>query len=357
MPRGPAPRRPLPRMLNPENTPPKSPRARRQRSRTPTEPECETSSESESEGSPDDVRRSPPRRPSPTVSRPQGTSSTADVVKRTPRNTSTPRDQIERPKASPRVPGKQVQHQGNNFVCWVCVAVLVVVGIILGTMHSDAKSVSSPEGQQPQLSKEESILKALGNLGRNIDLIKAKFKGQCLTIWRDLEAGIAEVIRNPRRPTVFLFFSSEEDPMFCLARMIGNASKNALGSEEDLLLSPRDLGDDYGMALVQLKEKIERQKVVIVEHLLDIHPEAMKAFHNLCDRENPLVKEAIYILTMVVDGYKNESLIEFVENQLTLKLRGKVDEEKLQPLITRMTDGPIIHVQPEPGVKSCPLRY
>lgn len=83
----------------------------------------------------------------------------------------------------------------------------------------------------------------------------------------------------------------------------------------------------------------------------------MKAFHNLCDVYNPVVKDAIYILTMVVDGYDNEPVMEFVEQQLSVKLTGKIDEDKLQPLLTRLTDGAIIHVQPEPGIKRCPLVY
>lgn len=94
----------------------------------------------------------------------------------------------------------------------------------------------------------------------------------------------------------------------------------------------------------------------------------MKAFHNLCDSENPLVREAIYIFAMVIknnngSNFKRDRIMSpsesmrFLENQLTDKLFGKIDDDKLQPLITRMTDAVIVHVQPEPNVKTCPLRY
>ncbi|XP_011305940.1 uncharacterized protein TORIP isoform X2 [Fopius arisanus] len=340
----------------PKSIPFKSPTSR-SRSRTPTVPESENStSGSDSEGSPETAPGYSSRSRSSVVSGSPRQSSTSEIHRRTPRTPGpqAPRDRFDTSKTSTRNSGKQFQH---NYLCWGCVVILGIFLVIWGALNSDAMDVSFGETQEPELNEKKMMFEALENLGKNIDDIRARFREQYPSIWRDLEAGIAEVIRNPRRPTIFLLFSSEDNPMFCLAKMIGNASKTALRSEEDLLLSPEDLGNDYGMALEKLKGKIQRQKVVIVEHLLDIHPEAMKAFHNLCDRENPLVKEAIYILTMKIDGYTNEKLIEFVEKQLTLKLQGKIDEEKLQALITRMTDGAIIHVQPEPGVKSCPLRY
>lgn len=92
----------------------------------------------------------------------------------------------------------------------------------------------------------------------------------------------------------------------------------------------------------------------------------MRAFHNLCDSENPLVRNAIYILTMVNnkndnDNYKKtmntRESMKFIENQLTQKLTGNIDPDKLQPLVTRMTDAVIINVQSEPEFQSCPLRY
>ncbi|XP_063994207.1 uncharacterized protein LOC135171520 isoform X2 [Diachasmimorpha longicaudata] len=356
MPTTPAPRRPLSRMSNLQKSISKSPKLHRQQSITPAEPEYDTNSDSNSDDSTNDSSGFTSRSSYPRSSRSPRASSTTDGDKRTPRTAPTTQNQVQRPRTSPRISGKQVPHQ-RNYICWVCVAVLVMVVAILRTMDSNAMSVAHWMEPEPQLDKDQAILEALVDLGRNMDVIRDKFKEQSPPIWQELEAGIAAVIKDPTRPSIFLLFSNDENPMFCLAKMIGNASKTALRADENLLVSPEDLGNDYGRALVELTERIARQKVVIVEHLLDIHPEALKAFHNLCDRENPSVKEAIYILTMIVDGYNNESWLDFVESQLTLKLEGNMDDAKVQPLITRLTDGTIIHVQPEPGVKSCPLRY
>lgn len=82
----------------------------------------------------------------------------------------------------------------------------------------------------------------------------------------------------------------------------------------------------------------------------------MKAFHNLCDRINPLVEEVIYIITVISDDYdKEESPIEFIERELYKKLTGKIKEDAIRPLITRITDGAILSVNSEPTVNDCPL--
>lgn len=84
--------------------------------------------------------------------------------------------------------------------------------------------------------------------------------------------------------------------------------------------------------------------------------EALKAFHNLCDRINPLVEEVIYIITVIADDFDvSSNPLKYIEHQLYKKLSGKMREDAIQPLITRLTDGPILTVKPEPSVTDCSL--
>ncbi|XP_078036690.1 torsin interacting protein isoform X2 [Augochlora pura] len=86
----------------------------------------------------------------------------------------------------------------------------------------------------------------------------------------------------------------------------------------------------------------------VIQDLLNINAEAMRAFHNFCDRQNPLIKKAIYIMTMVVDGYEPfQNELVFVEKQISKQLSGKIDKDVLDPLVTRLTDGVIVPVFPE----------
>lgn len=74
----------------------------------------------------------------------------------------------------------------------------------------------------------------------------------------------------------------------------------------------------------------------------------MKAFHNFCDREKPLVENAIYIMTVIIDGYtSSQRELEFIEKQIFKRLSKHVDKDILDPLVTRLTDGVIVSVLPE----------
>lgn len=103
------------------------------------------------------------------------------------------------------------------------------------------------------------------NLKINIDEIRSTFSQQDKNMWRDVEGRIHEVVVNPKRPTIIFLFANEDQPMFCLARLLSNASRAALNSDEDLLLDAHDplLGDNYGLVIENLKIKISQQKVVV----------------------------------------------------------------------------------------------
>ncbi|XP_057338753.1 uncharacterized protein LOC130676496 [Microplitis mediator] len=263
-----------------------------------------------------------------------------------------------KPKAEARTPRSPTLHKKKNnlgiknyFICGM------IVTATLAVAYAVVSNKSYTETQTRENTVSEDVI--IRNLEDNIDSISYKFKQQYNDIWDDIIAGIAGVVRHPDKPAIIFLFSNLDSPMTCLAKMIGNASKAALGSSDELWLSPSQMGNDPGFVIDKFQDQIEKQKIVIVENLLDIDPEAMMAFHHLCDRETPLVKEAVFILTMVAKGYDQakDKAINFVENQLELKLKGQINPDKVEPLITRMTDGVIIPVQPEPDIKSCPLRY
>ncbi|XP_034935846.1 uncharacterized protein TORIP isoform X2 [Chelonus insularis] len=247
---------------------------------------------------------------------------------------------------------KQVKRTERHIFCGVAFLISVLVALFFTSTHSIADSSKN------ETELYQSKINLIKELEKNIDSISQTFKKQSPEIWVDFIAGIAEVVKYQDRPAIFILFANQDDTMLCLAKMVANASKAALGSDNNLWLSASDIGSDYGMVINKFKNKIEEQKVVIVDNLLNIDSKAMLAFHHLCDKENPLVKKAVYIITMVAEGYSTEQKpIQFVETQLRHKMKDAINEDKLQPLITRITDGPIIPILPEPDFRSCPLRY
>lgn len=74
----------------------------------------------------------------------------------------------------------------------------------------------------------------------------------------------------------------------------------------------------------------------------------MKAFHNFCDKEKPLVEHSIYIITVTVGGYKSSQReLEFIEKQIFKRLSNHINKDMLDPLITRITDGTVVPIVPE----------
>ncbi|KAL0130601.1 hypothetical protein PUN28_002322 [Cardiocondyla obscurior] len=200
------------------------------------------------------------------------------------------------------------------------------------------------------------IRKPTSSLSESIESIKEMFHNQELDIWYDISSAINELISvTPKKPSIVLLFANETNTMDCLATTLAQASSAILHGDDYLEFNPKTFGSDAGEIIDRLNEyPPDKKKVVIIHDILNINAEAIKALHNLCDRINPLIPEAIYILTMKTSNYLlSQKKLQFVENQFYNKLSKSIDLDILMPLITRITDGAIISVQPEPRLKYC----
>ncbi|KAK2575448.1 hypothetical protein KPH14_011184 [Odynerus spinipes] len=162
---------------------------------------------------------------------------------------------------------------------------------------------------------------------------------------------IEEIINESTQVSMIILLGNETNTVTCLAHLLGSISSKALGGDNYLTLNARNIGNDHGEIIDKLKAEIRINRVVIVEDLLTISSEAIKVFHSLCDKENPLISKAIYIITVVSNGYEGSHGDKFVEDRLTTEFSKAIDLDILNPLITRIMDGPIISVLPESSMK------
>ncbi|XP_011340523.1 uncharacterized protein LOC105281176 isoform X2 [Ooceraea biroi] len=192
-------------------------------------------------------------------------------------------------------------------------------------------------------------------LCKSIEEVRAKFHNQESDIWNDISSAINEIIsRTPKVPSIILLYANETSTMNCLATEIARVSSTLLHTDGPMHLDPKDFGDDAGVIINELNERLPSKKVVIIRDILNINAKAIRALHNLCDRINPLVGEAIYILTMQTNGYEStEKRLALVEKQIYRKLSESIDRDILSALVTRITDGAIVSVQPEPHLRYC----
>ncbi|XP_043527742.1 uncharacterized protein LOC122538064 isoform X3 [Frieseomelitta varia] len=229
------------------------------------------------------------------------------------------------------------------LLCAVCILFLLFLYIILNTKTETHESPGV-------LVKEKQIhLTEINNvLDKSIQLIQTQFHNQKSNIWNDISAGIYDVVLFPTKPSIIILFGNETETLNCLAKLLGQLSGKILGSNDYLILTPKDFPNDIGQVIYRLKKPITQKKVIIIQDLLNVNTEALKAFHNFCDREKPLVENAVYIITVVVDGYKpSQRELEFIEKQIFKRLSNYMDKDILDPLITRLTDGTIVPILPE----------
>ncbi|XP_018316219.1 uncharacterized protein TORIP isoform X2 [Mycetomoellerius zeteki] len=237
------------------------------------------------------------------------------------------------------------QKTSSNLHCYILI-LIIVVGISFSKLHENKEQIQSIIPNNPYTSL---LFKSVQNL-------KTTFYNQESDIWNDISSAINEVISStPKIPSVILLFAEETATMNCFATKLAHMSSDILNADNYLIFNPKDFGNDAGEIIVTLNEySPEKKRVVIIHDILKINAEAIKALHNLCDRINPLVAEAIYILTMQTNSsLSQQKKLSFVENEIYNRLSKSIDQDVLMALVTRITDGVIISVRPEPQLKYC----
>ncbi|XP_078036689.1 torsin interacting protein isoform X1 [Augochlora pura] len=227
-------------------------------------------------------------------------------------------------------------------------SIIMVILYIISTVLSTGETTQEKNVSEINETNTINLMAVEKLLDESMEIIRTKFHNQKLNIWNDIASGIYDVIIYPQKPTVITLFGNEVDTLNCLAQMVADLSSTIIGTNDYFVLTPTDFPNDVGRTISKLRAKISQKRVVVIQDLLNINAEAMRAFHNFCDRQNPLIKKAIYIMTMVVDGYEPfQNELVFVEKQISKQLSGKIDKDVLDPLVTRLTDGVIVPVFPE----------
>ncbi|XP_017878722.1 uncharacterized protein LOC108624141 isoform X2 [Ceratina calcarata] len=252
-----------------------------------------------------------------------------------------------------KVQNKNQKRSTESFTELLCaiVCIIVVFFFLYIAVYRKNKMDEKVTVDENKL-REIYLNQASNKLDKSVDVIRKRFQNQKATIWNDISAGIYDVALFPTRPSIIILFGNETETLNCLAELLAEVSGDILGSNDHLTLMSDDFPNDVGQVIDILKERIVQKKSVVIQDLLSINTEALKAFHNFCDREKPLVGHAVYIITIIVDGYKPSfGELRFVEQQIYKRLKAQIDKDNISPLITRLTDGVVAPILPEPNTK------
>jgi hypothetical protein len=232
----------------------------------------------------------------------------------------------------------------------------VILVFCMYILYGYAGKVCPPLNVTVTKSERETYLRM------NIQHIRDEFPSQLNTTWQVFLAGIKMVQETPSKPSVFLLLhETEEGTPACLAWKIGNISAHFLNATNPNpvvldganIENNRTLAEDYGILLEEYGPMVQEQRTMIVKDLHRIPGTVAQSFHWLCDTVTPFIDTAIYLFTMktsVVSHANNPS--EVAEKELQKLWSAELDEDKLIPLIVRITDNVMI-IMPEKNM-SCP---
>jgi hypothetical protein len=197
-----------------------------------------------------------------------------------------------------------------------------------------------------------------------IQQIHDEFPSQLNTTWLVFSAGIKEVQETPTKPSLFLLLhETEEWTPACLAWKIGNISAHFLNARNPYpvvldganIEKNQTLVEDYGILLDEYSPMVEERCVMIVKDLHKIPGTVAQSFHWFCDTVTPLVDKAVYLFTMKVSGvgHAKDNPYTLAEKELRRLWNAELDEDKLMPLIARITDTVMV-IMPEKNHTPCP---
>ena len=211
-------------------------------------------------------------------------------------------------------------------------------------------------------------------LKEEIEKMKLEFPSQQPDIWFDFSAGIKGVVRDSTYPAVFvMLYKDHEDTVTCLANKIARVAMHFLNSTKsvpiildgDEIKKNETLLNDYAELIAHEKQRIEEHRTMIVKNLHSVPGKVAQSFYTLCDTYSPFVDKAVYLFTLKIttnitedsatamvettninENNNEDSTTVVAERELERIWRNEVDEDKLMPLITRITDS-VVFIKPE----------
>ncbi|XP_046436150.1 uncharacterized protein LOC124187976 isoform X2 [Neodiprion fabricii] len=222
------------------------------------------------------------------------------------------------------------------FVLFVIVLVIVFVPVYFNLPYAENSNATVDSDVSDDVNS------------RMNDIVKL-FPSQNENIWSDFTSGIAEVKNKTLRLAVFLLLAPDSaTTAICLAKKVAEVTRSTLGGTGDAMLSPDQLENDIGKVLKLIEERVMTTKTAIFLDLLNIKPQALRALHDICDPDSPLVEDAVYLIIMKSQLYKeSENLVYFAEQQLNNTFSSVISEDILRALIVRITAGGVLPIRAE----------
>lgn len=141
-----------------------------------------------------------------------------------------------------------------------CIILLFIIPITLSNTQTNIEV--STRAKDLNLTEINNILH------KSIQIIQTRFHNQKATIWNDISAGIYDVVLFHTKPTTIILFGNERNTLNCLAQLLAQLSGKILGSNDYLILTPKDFPNDVGEVIHNLKLPIIQKKAIVSIYII-----------------------------------------------------------------------------------------
>lgn len=143
--------------------------------------------------------------------------------------------------------------------------ILLSVGTLIIFLVIALSSETMPDENEKAISDSKKVdLSNINDiLDKSIQIIQTRFHNQRANIWNDISAAIYDVALFPTKPSIIILFGNGTETLDCLAQLLGQLSGKILGSNDYLMLTPRDFPNDVGQTIHKLKIQILQKKAVV----------------------------------------------------------------------------------------------
>lgn len=202
----------------------------------------------------------------------------------------------------------------------------------------------------PKTIKEEK-------LDNDLDTLEKLYSNQIEDTWITFSASIKSVIKEkPYKTSMFLLiFDSESGGKTaqCIAQDVSKSAIKYLMNKSGTPavvngehLNEKVYLDDPGILLNELKEKVQEKGALVVTNLQEVPPKVAQMFHFVCDSYAPLVEKYVTFFTLRVQKLPSLKDQQKTASETMKNLWSSLDDNELNPLITRMTTN-IIQIYPD----------
>lgn len=116
-------------------------------------------------------------------------------------------------------------------------------------------------------NKQESIIQ---EFRKSIRDARLKFKGQEHSTWNAFSSQVEEIIYGSTKVSMIILLGNETDTIKCLAHFFGRTSSKALGSDHYLILNSKNMKNNHGKNIEELKSEILNNRAVVSLEIFEL---------------------------------------------------------------------------------------